>query len=50
MDRIDVMLEEFFAPEAPRDLASRLLGGLRAKRVELEAWPTGSGSRRPSVV
>ncbi len=37
MDRIDVMLEEFFAPEAPRDLASRLLGGLRAKRVELEA-------------
>src|SRR5713101_5078939 len=32
MDRIDVMLEEFFAPEAPRDLASRLLGGLRAKR------------------
>src|SRR2546425_11681520 len=37
MDRIDVMLEEFFAPEAPRDLASRLLGGLRARRVELEA-------------
>src|SRR2546422_9329517 len=37
MDRIDVMLEEFFAPEAPRDLASRLLGGSRAKRVDLEA-------------
>src|SRR2546422_6797945 len=37
MDRLDVMLEEFFAPEAPRDLASRLLGGLRAKRVGLEA-------------
>src|SRR3989441_1853287 len=37
MDRIDVMLEDFFAPEAPRDLASRLLGGSRAKRVDLEA-------------
>src|SRR3989449_7459593 len=37
MDRLDVVLEEFFAPEAPRDLASRLLGGLRAKRVGLEA-------------
>src|SRR6266511_275540 len=37
MDRIDVMLEEFFAAEAPRDLASRLLAGLRAKRVELAA-------------
>src|SRR2546428_13035527 len=37
MKRLDVMLEEFFAPEAPRDLASRFLGGPRAKRVELEA-------------
>ena len=37
MDRIDVMLEEFFAPEAPRDLASRLLGGFKARRVNLEA-------------
>jgi len=37
MDRIDVMLEEFFAPEAPRDLSSRLLGGLRAQRANLEA-------------
>src|SRR3989442_12476812 len=37
MKRLDVMLEEFCAAEAPRDLASRLLGGLRAKRVELEA-------------
>ena len=36
MDRIDVMLEEFFSPEAPRDLSSRLLGGLRAKRANLE--------------
>jgi len=36
MSRIDVMLEEFFAPEAPRDLASRLLGGLRTKPVTME--------------
>ena len=36
MDRIDTMLEEFFAPEAPRRLSSRLLGDLRAKRAELE--------------
>src|SRR3979409_1559997 len=36
MDRIDVMLEEFFTPEAPRDLSSRILGGLRARRAELE--------------
>src|SRR3989442_7537937 len=36
MDRIDVVLQEFFAPEAPRDLSSRILGGLRARRAELE--------------
>jgi len=37
MDRIDVRLEEFFAAEAPHDLASRLLAGLRARRVEFAA-------------
>lgn len=36
MDRIDVMLEQFFAPEAPHALASRLLHGLRARPVGLE--------------
>jgi len=36
MDRIDVVLQEFFAPAAPRDLSSRILGGLRARRAELE--------------
>src|SRR5882724_7286229 len=36
MDRIDRMLEEFFAPEAPRALTSRVLRALRAERVDLE--------------
>ena len=36
MDRIDRMLEEFFAPEAPPALASRVLRVLRAERVDLE--------------
>jgi methylated-DNA-[protein]-cysteine S-methyltransferase len=36
MDRIDGMLEEFFAPEAPRALASRVRRALRAQRVGLE--------------
>ena len=36
MDRIDGMLEGFFAPEAPRALASRVLRALRAERVGLE--------------
>jgi len=36
MDRIDGMLEEFFAPEAPRALASRVLRALRAERAGLE--------------
>ena len=36
MGRIDVMLEEFFAPEVLCDLAARLLGGLRTKPVTME--------------
>jgi O-6-methylguanine DNA methyltransferase len=36
MDRIDGMLEEFFAPEAPRALTSRLLAGLRTRQADLE--------------
>jgi O-6-methylguanine DNA methyltransferase len=36
MDRIDGMLEEFFAPEAPRALASRVLQALRAERAGVE--------------
>jgi methylated-DNA-[protein]-cysteine S-methyltransferase len=35
MDRIDGMLEEFFAPEAPRTLAARVLRALRAERAGL---------------
>ena len=37
MDRIDTMLEEFFAPEAPPRLSARLLGALRTKRADLDA-------------
>jgi methylated-DNA-[protein]-cysteine S-methyltransferase len=36
MDRIDVMLEAFFAPETPRDLSTRLVRGLRGKPGSLE--------------
>lgn len=36
MDRIDTMLEEFFAPEAPPKLSERLLGSLRARPAGLE--------------
>jgi len=36
MDRIDEMLEDFFAPEAPRTLASRVLRALRAERIGVE--------------
>ena len=36
MDRIDGMLEEFFAPEAPRALTSRVRRALRAERAGLE--------------
>lgn len=36
MDRIDAMLQEFFAPEAPRALVSRVRRFLRAERVGLE--------------
>ena len=36
MDRIDGMLEKFFAPEAPRALASRMLQALRAEHAGLE--------------
>ena len=36
MDRIDAMLEEFFAPEAPRALTSRVRRALRAERAGLE--------------
>jgi O-6-methylguanine DNA methyltransferase len=36
MDRIDVMLEQFFAPDAPRALAARLVAGLRAAPAGLE--------------
>ena len=36
MDRLDGMLEEFFAPETPGALTSRLLAGLRTRQADLQ--------------